>query len=262
MRAKKRFGQNFLQNKAVIARIVEALGLRQGDSVVEIGPGLGALTELILEKGVDLTSIEIDRELTPLLKSRFGREPNFRLIEGDFLSLDLETALEPHGPGIKVVGNLPYYISTPILERLIQAPFKMERLVLMLQLEVVERITAPPGTSDRGYFTVLVENAFETEKLLTVPPGAFRPAPAVHSAVVRMVPKVRTIEDNATFRSLIAAAFAQKRKTILNNLRRVSPAASEWLTAAGIDPGRRAETLSLHEWKRLLDRFDEITPVQ
>lgn len=260
MRAKKRFGQNFLTDDRVVAGIVAALEIEPGEQVVEIGPGEGVLTEQILDASAELTAIEIDRDLIPVLQRRFGANPNFRLIEGDFLSLNLTNIFQAYRQPLKLVGNLPYYISTPILERLIDSPIRFERLVVMLQREVVERITAAPGTSDRGYFTVLIENAFETENLMVVPPSAFRPAPAVHSAVVRLRPRARLIEDNAAFRSLVSAAFAQKRKTLLNNLRSVTPAAAEFIGDAAIDPVRRAETLTLEEWKRLSDSFNHLTP--
>jgi 16S rRNA (adenine1518-N6/adenine1519-N6)-dimethyltransferase len=259
MRAKKRFGQNFLRDERVIDKIIDSLDLRAGDRVLEIGPGEGVLTERILERDVKLIAIEIDRDLVPILRSRFGDKANFEVIEGDILSTNLAETL-PAGDGpLKIVGNLPYYISTPILEHMMAADIDFERLVLMLQREVVERITAPPGNSDRGYFTVLIENAFDCELVLSVPPSAFRPAPAVDSAVVRLRPKERAITDDRTFRSLLSASFAQKRKTIKNNLRRYSPDVMQLLQTAGIDPSRRAETLSLEEWKSLNDQLNPPT---
>lgn len=254
MRAKKSLGQNFLNDPAVVDRIVSALDLGPDDSVVEIGPGHGALTEQLIRQAGRVIAIEFDRDLVVPLNARFDGHANFSLISGDALSIDLADVLRETTPGQnKLAANLPYNISTPILQRLIEFRHIFSRLVLMFQKEVVERITAMPGNSDRGFLSVLVENAFETEHLFDVPPTAFRPVPKVWSAVVRLTPTRSTVQDEKRFRDLLSRAFGQKRKTILNNLKGTVGNAAQTLADADIDPGRRAETLSLDEWARVTD---------
>lgn len=254
--AKKSLGQNFLSDPNYIRKIVQAIGTGDGDEVLEIGPGRGALTRALIDSGAKVTAIEVDADLVPLLHSEFDSTGRFRLIEGDALEADYDTVCG--GRRMKLAANLPYYISTAILQRLAAAKDNFSSLVMMLQKEVVERITAGPGSSERGYLTVMIEAGFDSEKLFDVPPNAFRPVPKVWSSVVRLTPK-----DNASahgepdlFRRLVSAGFAQRRKTILNNLKasRVLESQSEWHTAleqAHIDFGRRAETLTLQEWKDL-----------
>ena len=253
MRAKKSLGQNFLRDAQVVERIVAALDLDKDDAVVEIGPGQGALTEALLAQARRVTAIEFDRDLIEPLRERFRDRENFRLVNADALTFDFADLAPPNDTAkLKLVANLPYNISTPILQRLIIVRNHFSRIVLMFQREVVERITAPPGGKERGYLSVLVESAFETEYLFDVPPGAFYPVPKVWSAVVRLTPKLRAIQNEALFAQLLSTAFAHKRKTILNNLKAVVPRAAAALTAAHIDPKRRAETLTLDEWKFLL----------
>jgi 16S rRNA (adenine1518-N6/adenine1519-N6)-dimethyltransferase len=250
--AKKSLGQNFLNDPAVIDRIISSLELGPDETVIEIGPGHGALTEQLIKQARQVIAIEFDRDLFGLLTQRFGGSGKFSLISGDALSVDLTDILVGTTPAnTKLAANLPYNISTPILQRLIEFRHLFSRLVLMFQKEVVERITAKPGNSDRGFLSVLVENAFETEHLFDVPPTAFRPVPKVWSAVVRLTPKRSIIKDESLFRDLLSRAFAQKRKTILNNLKGTVENAVQILTTADIDPGRRAETLTLDEWVRL-----------
>lgn len=252
--AKKSLGQNFLVDSNYIGKIVAALGPEPGETVVEIGPGRGALTEVLVGSGANVIAIELDRELVSFLRERFEDDGSFRVIEQDVLTADLDSFLddvrsEIQGPRtVKLVANLPYYISTAILQRLIEQRQRFAEIVLMFQLEVVERITAPPGSSDRGFLTVLVESAFDVEKLFDVPPKAFRPVPKVTSAVVRLTPKPDLIDDFEEFRELLSTAFAQKRKTILNNLKSKYAAAADALERAGIDPKRRAESLTLQDW--------------
>ncbi len=250
-RAKRSFGQNFLVDESVVRRIVASLELKNGDTVVEIGPGRGALTGMLLDSGVSVTAVEIDRDLHPLLLAEFGSRPNFRLVADDILQVDLDAMLAAIDGPVKVVGNLPYNISTPILERVSHARGRLERAVFMFQREVVERITALPGNSERGYFTVLIEAAFDCRALFDVPPEAFSPRPKVWSSIATLMPKPPSEADEPKFRRLVSMAFAQKRKTLRNNLRSVVPDAESVFTAAGIDAGRRAETLSLAEWLAL-----------
>jgi 16S rRNA (adenine1518-N6/adenine1519-N6)-dimethyltransferase len=261
-RAKKRLGQNFLFDETYARRIVGAVGPRAGETVIEIGPGHGALTALLLETRARVVAVELDRELAPLLRERFKASDNFKLVEADALGVDFCAAVEP-AETARVVANLPYNISTAILQRLIEQRVCVPEMILMLQREVVERITAPPGSAERGYLTVLVEAFCESEALFDVPPGAFRPVPKVWSTVARLRTRAVAAEgfDEKLFLRLASAGFAQKRKTILNNLRsapedlrllfEAAGGTAALLEAAGIDPQRRAEALKHEEWAGL-----------
>ncbi|MEO7539116.1 MAG: 16S rRNA (adenine(1518)-N(6)/adenine(1519)-N(6))-dimethyltransferase RsmA [Pyrinomonadaceae bacterium] len=250
MRPRKSLGQNFLCDEGVILRIVDALKVENTDTVIEIGPGTGALTRGLVEKAGRVIAVEFDRELIPGLENQFAAHTNFELINRDALSYNFEDLLgnDVDTPRAKLVANLPYNISTPILQRLIEQRFLFSELVLMFQREVVERITATPGGKDRGYLSVIVENAFKSERVMDVAPGAFYPVPRVWSAVVRLVPKVSSAGDERLFRKLVSQSFAQRRKTLLNNLKSMLPDAAAVLSRSGIDGKRRAETLTLQEW--------------
>jgi 16S rRNA (adenine1518-N6/adenine1519-N6)-dimethyltransferase len=263
-RAKKRLGQNFLVDETYARRVVGALAPREGETVVEIGPGRGALTALLLESGARVVAVEFDRDLVALLRGRFAGRGNFTLVEADALEVDFCSAIEP-ATSTRVVANLPYNISTAVLQRLGEQRRCVAEMVLMLQREVVERIAAPPGSHERGYLTVLVEAFCETASLFDVPPGAFRPVPKVWSTVARLRVRGGVVEvfDDSLFLRLVSAGFAQKRKTIFNNLRS-APAdvrglvdaaggAASLLEDAGIDPQRRAEALTLAEWAGLTE---------
>ena len=261
-RAKKRLGQNFLVDEGYARRIVASLAPRAGETVVEIGPGRGALTALLLESGARVVAVEFDRELVALLRGRFAGRGEFKLVEADALGVDFCSEIEPAG-GARVVANLPYNISTAILQRLLEQRRCLKEFVLMLQREVVERITARPGSSERGYLTVLVEAFCESESLFDVPPGAFRPVPKVWSTVARLRVREAALEglDETLFTRLVSASFAQKRKTILNNLRsapeplralvEATGGSAHLLEAARVEPQRRAESLTLEEWATL-----------
>jgi 16S rRNA (adenine1518-N6/adenine1519-N6)-dimethyltransferase len=249
-RAKQSLGQNFLADASIIERIIEAVAPRPGDQIIEIGPGRGALTGRLVEAGASVTAIELDRELIAPLAENFKEFPNFTLVEADVLEIELASLINP-GEKAKLVANLPYYIPTAILQKLAACRELFSEIVLMFQREVVERITATPGNSERGFLTVMAESAFEVERLFDVPPGAFRPAPKVRSSVIRLRPKGMSAADEAGFRDLVSRAFAQKRKTLMNNLRPIWGDAARMLELAGIDPNRRAETLSLDEWLSL-----------
>jgi 16S rRNA (adenine1518-N6/adenine1519-N6)-dimethyltransferase len=254
--ARRSLGQNFLHDNGIIRRIIDALEISANDTVVEIGPGRGALTKGLVESGANVSVVELDRELVPLLQEKFHSSSRFRAIEGDFLETKLEEILaspdiENGADLVKVVGNLPYYISTAILQKLIVERGMFSTAVVMLQKEVAERITATPENSERGFLTVLVEIAFEAERLFDVPPGAFRPVPKIWSSIVRLVPKPGSAVDDPAFIELVSRSFRQKRKTILNNLKHNLHAADEILRTAGIDSHRRAETISAEEWLRL-----------
>ena len=260
---KKRFGQNFLCDERVIKRLIQEVSPRADETIVEIGPGRGALTSRLVELAGHLYAIEFDRDLIPQISARFGAHPNFTLIEGDALTVNLCEVIAPAAQA-RVVANLPYYISTAILQRLIEQRACLTEMVLMLQREVVERITAPPSSSERGFLSVLVEAYCEAEALFDVPPTAFQPVPKVWSTVVRL--RVRSqpaihIADEQLFRRIVSACFAQRRKTIFNNLRNAAAdlgslieqagGVASALESAGIEARRRAETLTLEEWDRL-----------
>jgi 16S rRNA (adenine1518-N6/adenine1519-N6)-dimethyltransferase len=255
--AKKSLGQNFLVDSAYIEKIIFALDIQPGEAVIEIGPGRGALTEQVIDKADHLIALELDRDLVPILVEKFSKYDNFTILEADALEFDFRTLIstnskpEIRNPKLKLVANLPYYISTAILQRLIDQRKVFSSMVLMLQKEVIDRITAQPGNSERGFLTVLAEGFFKVEKLFDIPPAAFCPQPKVWSSVVRITPKSSEISNEGVFRDLISSAFLQKRKTILNNLRNKYPNAVEILAAAGIDPKLRPEALSLSEWINL-----------
>ena len=253
MRAKKSLGQNFLHDESIVKKIIGALNLRENETVVEIGPGTGALTETLLEQAGHVIAVEFDRDMIAVLTERFAASKNLELIKTDALNVDFAAILPKALPigTAKLVANLPYNISTPILQRLIDQRGTFSTIVLMFQREVVERITAKPGNKNRGFLSVLVENIFTTEYLFDVPPQAFQPVPKVWSGIVRLTPKVSVFADFPVFRKIVSASFAHKRKTILNNLKPVVENAAAMLAASGIDPKRRAETLTLDEWKAL-----------
>lgn len=265
-RAKKRLGQNFLVDESYARRIVGALGPRAGETLVEIGPGRGALTSLLLGSGARVVAVEFDRELVAILRERFGGREEFKLVEADALEVDFCAAIEPAREA-RVVANLPYNISTAILQRLLEQRRCLAEFVLMLQREVVERITARPGESERGYLTVLVEAFCSAEALFDVPPGAFRPVPKVWSTVARLRRREGDAVgvDEQSFTRLVGACFAQKRKTIQNNLRSApedlralvesAGGVNALLEAACVDPRRRAESLTLEEWAALARRL-------
>lgn len=253
MRAKKAFGQNFLQDAVVVSQIVAALDLSDSDSVIEIGPGQGVLTKELLDTGANIVAVEIDAEMIPLLNARFPRSDRFRLVNADILVTDLTEFTGSYAGRSKVVGNLPYYISTAILQKIASERDLFSHCVFMLQREVVERIMAASGSSDRGYLTVIMDSAFEIERLFDVSPDSFRPRPKVWSSVIALKPKPVNSDRDRHLLQLAGLAFAQKRKTILNNLKPHIENARCLLDAANIDERRRAETLTLDEWYRLLE---------
>ena len=267
--AKKRLGQNFLADERVAARIVREFAPTAAETVIEIGPGRGALTARLVEQTGRVVALEFDRELIPLLRERFGARENFVLVEGDALAVDYCALIVP-AKTARVVANLPYNISTAILQRLIAAHVCVSEMVLMLQREVVARIIAPPGASERGFLSVFVEAYCVAEPLFDVAPSAFRPVPKVWSTVVRLRMRERgaaDISDESLLWQLVSAGFMQRRKTIFNNLRH-APArlsacveahggARATLVAAEIEPQRRAETLTLAEWVQLTRTLEE-----
>ena len=253
--AKKHLGQNFLHEKGVIAKIVQAIDPQPGDAIVEIGPGQGALTFPLLQRHGALTAIEFDRDLHAPLQAAAREHGSLRLIEGDVLGVDftaLAAELAPAGGQIRLVGNLPYNLSSPILFHALDHAAAIRDMHFLLQKEVVERMAAGPGSKVYGRLSVMLQAYCTVTPLFVVPPGAFRPAPKVDSAVVRMVPKPReTVEvaDHRIFANVVRAAFGQRRKTLRNALNGVADSAQ--IEAAGLRPEARAEQVEVTGFVRL-----------
>ena len=263
MHTRKRFGQHFLES-AWAEKVVAAIRPLASDRFLEIGPGPGALTFRLAPCVAHLTAIEVDRDIVGALRPRLPG--NVDLVEGDVLKVDL-VPFASEGP-VRVAGNLPYNISSPILFRLIEAASRgrlegktVVDATLMLQREVAARLEALAGTSDYGVLSILVQRHAEVHRILTLPPGAFRPAPKVHSAVVQLTfrPPLEDVGDEAAFTEMVRSMFTQRRKTLANALAAFATSrdrdASEVLRSASIDPGRRPETLDVPELARLARRF-------
>ena len=244
---RKRFGQNFLVSPGVIRNIIEAISPRPDERMVEIGPGLGALTEPLLARLGRLDVVEIDRDLAARLRQEFPAD-RLTVHEADALAFDFAAL----GPQLRIVGNLPYNISTPLLFHLAAYADVVTDMHFMLQREVVDRMVADPGGGEYGRLSVMLQYRFDMERLFVVPPGAFNPAPKVDSAIVRLRPRpaaALSARDEVAFARLVAAAFGQRRKMLRNNLRDLVDEAG--LVAAGIVPTARAETLAVADYVRL-----------
>ncbi|MEZ5307020.1 MAG: 16S rRNA (adenine(1518)-N(6)/adenine(1519)-N(6))-dimethyltransferase RsmA [Pyrinomonadaceae bacterium] len=249
-------GQNFLVDDGIIHRIVDSAGDLSEKLVLEIGPGRGALTDLLVERSGQYRAIELDTILAEKLKSRFEGIEKVEIFEADVLEADLEKILAPSEgiEGAVIVANLPYNISSAVIERLAEVSEMFAEAILMLQSEVVDRLAAPPGNSSRGFLTVLTEYVFEAKRLFSVTPNCFRPRPKVQSAVASLRPIGRSRDDDfPRLRNLVSVAFRQKRKTILNNLKGFSGVHDPvpLLEAAGIDTKLRPEALTIEEWIKL-----------
>jgi 16S rRNA (adenine1518-N6/adenine1519-N6)-dimethyltransferase len=255
-RHKKSLGQHFLHETGVVERIIQAVSPRPGDHLVEIGPGAGALTLPLLERTGRLTAIEFDRDLIPRLTEASRALGELTLIQADVLSVDLTALAE--GRTLRMVGNLPYNLSSPILFHCLDHLPVIADMHFMLQKEVVDRMAAAPGSKVYGRLSVMLQSVCEVTSLFKVPPGAFTPPPKVDSAVVRLTPlpsgAVR-IDNPELFASVVRAAFGQRRKTLRNALSTVCAAAE--IEACGIDPGARAETLSVDDFRRLANALHE-----
>lgn len=248
----KKLGQNFLIKRGIVDEIVHAAELTPGEPVLEVGPGIGTLTQGLAQSGADVTAIELDRRLLEVLDTTLASYDNVRIIHGDVLKLDVPSIMN-HKP-FKVVANLPYYITTPIIMSLLESKLPIERLVVMVQKEVALRMVAKPGTKDYGALSVAVQYYTEPDIVLDVPPKSFLPAPAVTSSVIRCVlrdkPPVDVIDEKLFFR-VVKAGFAQRRKTFANTMKttRLSKDRIEELLAkANIDGQRRGETFTLQEF--------------
>ena len=254
--ARKRFGQHFLRDRKVLERIADALGLTGSETVIEIGPGRGALTDLLAERAGRLVAVEIDRDLAAHLRTRYAGRPHVEIVEADVLQTDL-AALAGGGDYV-LAGNVPYYITTPILFHALRPP-RPRRAVYLVQREVADRVVAPPGGKEYGALTVNVQAVASAEVLLRVPPGAFAPPPKVDSAVIRVVPRPDPAvppEEERRFRRFVQEAFGMRRKQMRRVVRSLASLDAEGaeaaLAAAGVDPEARPETLSPETFARVV----------
>ncbi|WP_298713464.1 16S rRNA (adenine(1518)-N(6)/adenine(1519)-N(6))-dimethyltransferase RsmA [uncultured Veillonella sp.] len=258
----KKLGQNFLIKRGIVDEIVHAAELTVGEPVLEVGPGIGTLTQGLAQSGADVTAIELDRRLLEVLDTTLASYDNVRIIHGDVLKLDVPTIMN-HKP-FKVVANLPYYITTPIILSLLESKLPIERLVVMVQKEVALRMVAKPGTKDYGALSVAVQYYTEPDIVLDVPPKSFLPAPAVTSSVIRCVlrdkPPVEVRDEKLFFR-VVKAGFAQRRKTFANTMRTTELSKAQIddiLVKANIDGQRRGETFSLQEFADVANAWADI----
>jgi len=250
-KARKRFGQNFLQDHNVIYNILSNIQANTGEHWVEIGPGLGAITEPLLQKQVLLDVVELDRDLVKVLKERFGQHENFTIHSADALAFDF-AALANADEKLRIIGNLPYNISTPLLFHLLQSTNCIEDMHFMLQKEVVDRMCAGPGSKKYGRLSVMIQYYCETELIFDVPPESFDPIPKVMSSIVRLMPYQKPpveIEHISKLNKVVTTAFSQRRKTLRNSLKKLIT--EEQIVALDIDPTLRAESISLAEFARL-----------
>ena len=253
---RKRFGQHFLVDDYVIDRIVNAIAPVAGQTIFEIGPGSGVLTTPLLNHGVQLNAIEIDRDLAATLEETLGQSEHFKLFVGDVLKFDFEQHL-PQQPGVKVVGNLPYNISTPLILRLLQVVTRLESMTFMVQQEVAERLAADVGGKQYGRLSVMAQRHTEIQLLFGVAPECFDPPPKVESAVVRMTPRTHQPdrELDSRFEEIVRQAFGQRRKTLANALGGM--VSSQEIESCGIDPRVRAETLTVDAFERLAAKMPQ-----
>lgn len=254
--ARKRFGQNFLHDNYVIGQIVDAINPIQGETLVEIGPGLGALTEPVCELVDALTVVELDRDLAQRLRTHPFISSKLNIVEKDALKFDFTQLIKDDNP-IRVFGNLPYNISTPLMFHLFSFADKVKDMHFMLQKEVVNRLAASPGNKNYGRLSVMAQYHCQVIPVIQVPPGAFNPPPKVDSSVVRLIPhknKPVNVKSAAILNKVCAQAFNQRRKTLRNSLKDLL--SEEQITSAGIDPKLRAENLSLKDYATLANLID------
>ncbi|MCC2957991.1 16S rRNA (adenine(1518)-N(6)/adenine(1519)-N(6))-dimethyltransferase RsmA [Massilia sp. IC2-477] len=247
--ARKRFGQNFLTDKLVLDNIIDAIGPRRGETMVEIGPGLAAMTALLLKSLDHMHVVELDRDLVARLEKAYPRE-KLTVHSGDALKFDFGAIPVPEGQRLRVVGNLPYNISSPLLFHLAEFAPLVEDQHFMLQKEVVERMVAEPGTKAYSRLSVMLQWRYDMDLLFIVPPTAFDPPPQVDSAIVRMIPKRQMLEvDGDKLEKVVAKAFSQRRKVIRNCVAGMFTEVQ--LVEAGIDPGARPEAVGLEQYVAL-----------
>ena len=263
LRADKRLGQNFLVDEQIVKQIIAAAELSAEDTVLEVGPGIGTLTQALAETGAQVVAVELDRRLLPVLAKTLAGYDNIEIINEDILQLDIRKAVPQEN--FKVVANLPYYITTPIIFNLLEQKLPMERLVAMVQKEVAERMVAKPGGKDYGALSVAIQYYTEPAIAFVVPPASFVPPPSVDSAVIvckrRQEPPVQIVDEKLFFR-VVKAAFSVRRKMLSNALKNMgidNEQAAAWLELAEIDGKRRGETLSLAEFAALTNTFANIS---
>jgi 16S rRNA (adenine1518-N6/adenine1519-N6)-dimethyltransferase len=252
---RKRLGQHFLTDRRALERIADALELTGAETVVEIGPGRGALTDLLVERARRVIAIELDRALVPILRRRYESQPHVEIVEADVLAVRLA---DLGGDDFVLAGNVPYYITTPILFHALERP-RPRLAVFLVQLEVAERVVAPPGSKTYGALSINVQAVAAPELVARIPPGAFRPPPAVDSAILRVRPRpdpVISADEESRFRAFVQEAFGLRRKQMRRVLRTIArvdaEAADRMLGAAGIDPEARPETLDPADFARLV----------
>lgn len=265
---KKSLGQNFLIDTNILHRIVDHAEITEETGAIEIGPGIGALTEQLAKRAKKVLAFEIDQRLLPILADTLSPYPNAKVIHQDVLKADLKETLEQEFENIEdlmVVANLPYYVTTPILMKLLEEQIPVRGIVVMLQKEVADRIAAKPGTKEYGSLSIAIQYYTEAETVMIVPKTVFNPQPNVDSAVIRLLRRPKPaveVQDEAFFFQVVRASFGQRRKTILNNLVNNLPNGKQKkadieqaLATAEIDPKRRGETLSIQEFGALSDRL-------
>jgi 16S rRNA (adenine1518-N6/adenine1519-N6)-dimethyltransferase len=248
---RKRFGQHFLHDPYIIGKILAAVAPKPGDTLVEIGPGLGAITLPLLGLAGELTAVELDRDVIPHLETAAASKGRLRIVQGDALEVAL-SPLAPAGGKLRLVGNLPYNVSTPLLFHFLDEADCVQDMHFMLQKEVVQRMAARPGGKEYGRLTVMLASRCKVEPLFNIGPGAFRPPPKVDSAFVRLIPYAAPpfpIADRTRYAALVSQAFSHRRKTLKNALAGLVDEAD--IVAAGIDPKARPETLSAADYARL-----------
>lgn len=246
--ARKRFGQNFLQDQAIIDDILAAISPQQDEHIVEIGPGQGAITAPLLESEANVDVVELDRDLIPILKGKFSKYDNLTIHAADALNFNFASLIN-NGERLRVIGNLPYNITTPLLFHLIEQSDSISDMCFMLQKEVVERICAQPGTKNYGRLSIMIQHQCEAELLFVVPPEAFFPVPKVDSAIIYLKPlsspKGGKI-DLEVLNKLVTTAFSQRRKTLSNTLKNM--VSSEQIFSVGLQPQQRAETVTVEQF--------------
>ena len=255
----KNLGQNFLMDKNIIDKIIEGTEINAEDTVIEIGPGIGVITQEAANRAKKVIAVEIDKSLIPILEETLAEHDNIKIINEDILKLDLNKIIdEENAESVKIIGNLPYYITTPIIMKILNDEVKAKSITVMMQKEVAERIKAEPGTKTYGAISVAVQYSCLVKKIADVPRTVFVPQPNVDSTVLKLIPRGKgavEVQDKKLFFECIKAGFGQRRKTLSNSLQTIRGTSKETiidsLNAAGIEPTRRAETLTLEEFGKL-----------
>ncbi|MDN6195184.1 MAG: 16S rRNA (adenine(1518)-N(6)/adenine(1519)-N(6))-dimethyltransferase RsmA [Atopostipes suicloacalis] len=265
LKAKKSLGQNFIIDTNILENIVDAGSVDKNTTVIEIGPGIGALTEQIAKKAKEVLAFEIDGRLIELLEDTLSEYSNIKVIHEDILKINFEKIQEKYLQNcsrLVVIANLPYYITTPIVMHLIESPLVIDEMVLMMQKEVAQRLEAKPSTKEYGSLSIAIQASVDVDIPFTVPRTVFMPQPNIDSAIVRLSPLKESrldVKDEKLFFKIMRASFGQRRKTIWNNLRRVlndkekEPFLREAFKNSGIDPSRRGESLNIQEFAKLAD---------